>query len=75
MPSPTGSAQAAETPLRPLTLGSALKRAVLGIVILAVAMGGVAWLTYASIDQDLDQGATRAPVKATHTIADRPVRL
>lgn len=37
---------------RPVTLGWALRRAALGVVILAVAMGAVAWLTYASIDPD-----------------------
>jgi hypothetical protein len=49
-------------PLRPITLGWALKRALLGIAILAVAMGSVAWLTYASIDPALDDRAD-APVK------------
>ena len=47
-------------PLRPVTLGWALKRALLGIAILVVAMGSVAWLTYASIDPDLDRADTPA---------------
>jgi hypothetical protein len=42
--------------LRPVTLGWALKRALLGIAILVVAMGSVAWLTYASIDPNLERG-------------------
>jgi hypothetical protein len=41
----------------------------LGIVILIVAMGGVAWLMYASIDPDIDRaGAAEAaePAPAEH---------
>ena len=55
-------------PLRPVTLGWALKRALLGIAILVIAMGSVAWLTYASIDPTLETGTlpeaakTQAPV-------------
>ncbi len=37
---------------RRLTLGWALKRTILGIVILTVVIGGAAWLTYATIDPD-----------------------
>lgn len=40
--------------VRPVTLGWVVKRAMIGIAILLVAMGGLAWLTYASIDPDLD---------------------
>lgn len=40
--------------LRPITLKWVLKRSLAGIVILFVAMGALAWLTYASIDPDLD---------------------
>jgi hypothetical protein len=50
-------------PLRPVTLGWFLKRSLIGIAILMVTMGGLAWLTYASIDPDLD-GDT-APKSAT----------
>lgn len=46
--------------LRPVTLGWALKRALLGIAILVLAMGSVAWLTYASIDPNLDNDQPRA---------------
>lgn len=41
-------------PVQQVTLGWFLRRSLLGLVILAVAMGGLAWLTYASIDPDLD---------------------
>jgi hypothetical protein len=75
MPTTTGAAHAAEAPLQPITLGWALKRAVLGIVILAVAMGGVAWLTYASIDPELERGEVPKAVKATHTIPEQPLHL
>lgn len=40
--------------VRPVTWTWFLKRSLLGIAILLVAMGGLAWLTYASIDPDLD---------------------
>lgn len=53
-------------PLRPVTLGWALKRAVLGLAILAVAMGSVAWLTYASIDPDLDVERVDTPARPVH---------
>ena len=66
---------AATVPLRPITLGWALKRALLGIVILVVAMGGVAWLTYASIDPDLEQGDQAKTSKAMPTMGETQVRL
>lgn len=40
--------------LRPMTLKWVLKRSLAGFLILFVAMGALAWLTYASIDPDLD---------------------
>lgn len=42
------------TPVRPVTLGWVLRRSLIGVIILVVAMGGLAWLTYASIEPDLD---------------------
>jgi hypothetical protein len=59
-------------PARPVTLGWFLKRTLIGIAILMVAMGGLAWLTYASIDPDLD-GETGS--KAAGTTQHTPVRL
>lgn len=53
--------------LPPVTLGWFLKRTIVGIAILIVAMGGLAWLTYASIDPD-QEAAVTAP-------ADVPARL
>ena len=53
--------------LPPVTLGWFLKRTVVGIAILLVAMGSLAWLTYASIDPDADTTVT-AP-------ADVPARI
>jgi hypothetical protein len=54
-------------PARDVTLGWFVKRSLLGIAILLVAMGGLAWLTYASIDPTLDAEAATAaapsPVK------------
>jgi hypothetical protein len=56
--------------VRVVTLGWFLKRSIIGIAILMVAMGGLAWLTYASIDPNLD-GDTSATVQGH----DKPVRL
>jgi hypothetical protein len=44
----------------------------IGIAILMVAMGGLAWLTYASIDPDMDGDG--AP-KAAKALRDAPARL
>lgn len=57
-------------PARPMSAGWVLKRALLGFAILFVTMGAMAWLTYASIDPDLDSrpsGAakTNQPLRAT----------
>lgn len=57
---------------RPVTLGWVVKRTLIGIAILMVAMGGLAWLTYASIDPDLDGDAGS---KAAGTVHEAPVRL
>lgn len=50
--------------VRPVTLGWFLKRSLIGIAILMVAMGGLAWLTYASIDPDADGDAGPTSAKA-----------
>jgi hypothetical protein len=59
---------------RPMSLGWVLKRALLGIAILFVTMGGVAWLTYASIDPDLD-GRPNEAAKVTSPLQATEVRL
>ncbi|AHB50380.1 hypothetical protein W911_15435 [Hyphomicrobium nitrativorans NL23] len=56
--------------LPPVTLGWFLKRTLVGIAILMVAMGSLAWLTYASIDPDLDA----SPATANMPL-DAPARL
>lgn len=53
---------AQQTSLPPITAAWFLKRALVGIAILMVAMGGLAWLTYASIDPDADT-AVGAPLE------------
>ncbi len=58
--------------VRPVTLGWFLKRSLIGIAILLIAMGGLAWLTYASIDPDAD-GDT-APQSAK-TLREAPAGL
>jgi hypothetical protein len=40
--------------LSPISLGWFLKRTAIGIAILTVAISAMAWLTYASIDPQLD---------------------
>jgi hypothetical protein len=59
-------------PVRQVTLGWFFKRSLIGIAILLVAMGGLAWLTYASIDPNLDIDS--APT-AAKTHAEQPVRV
>lgn len=54
-------------PLRPVTLAWVLKRALVGIAILLVAMGGLAWLTYASIDPALDSDVEPRSAKTHHS--------
>lgn len=43
---------------RPVTLGWFLKRSLIGLAILMIAMGGLAWLTYASIDPVADEDSS-----------------
>jgi hypothetical protein len=61
-------------PAQPMSLGWVLRRALLGIAILFVTMGGVAWLTYASIDPDLD-GRPSEAAKVTTPLQATEVRL
>lgn len=58
--------------VRPVTLGWFLKRSLIGIAILMIAMGGLAWLTYASIDPDAD--GELAP-RAANALREAPVRV
>ncbi|MGQ0672778.1 MAG: hypothetical protein ACT4N2_07870 [Hyphomicrobium sp.] len=64
-----GAEDAAVLPMRTVTIGWALKRAMIGILILFVVVWGAAWLLYASIDRDLDdqagRSATGIPARAT----------
>ncbi|MGE0023301.1 MAG: hypothetical protein AB7S70_06695 [Hyphomicrobium sp.] len=62
---------------RPVTVGWFLKRSLLAVVILIVAMGGLAWLTYASIDPNTDIDAPPTAAKAAPDSAPRvtPVEL
>lgn len=64
-------------PLRPVTLAWVLKRSLVGIAILLVAMGGLAWLTYASIDPALDADDAPKSAKTHHDVhpAVTPVDL
>lgn len=57
--------------VRPVTLGWFLKRSLIGITILLVTMGGLAWLTYASIDPDSDGGTDPRSAKA---VREAPAR-
>ncbi len=57
----TNRAGSSCAPGAPCHIGVVSQRSLLGIAILLVAMGGLAWLTYASIDPKLDaEAATRA---------------
>jgi hypothetical protein len=61
--------------VRPVTLRWFLKRTLIGIAILLIAMGGLAWLTYASIDPDLDGDAAPRSAKAGREIPVHPAAL
>jgi len=52
-----------------VTLGWFLKRMLVGIAILLIAMGGLAWLTYASIDPDVDSDAA---AQSARTVREAP---
>lgn len=66
-----GAAPAQVEAVRPVTLGWFLKRSIIGIAILVVAMGGLAWLTYASIDPNGD--GLPAPAAAKEQVGGAPV--
>jgi hypothetical protein len=63
--------------VRRVTLGWFLKRSLIGIAILLVAMGGLAWLTYASIDPDGDGDLAPKAANATREVPARtsPIEL
>lgn len=50
----TPADQLPQVAFNPITLGWVLKRSAIGIAILTIAIGAMAWLTYASIDPQLD---------------------
>jgi hypothetical protein len=54
--------------VRPVTLGWFLKRSLIGLAILMIAMGGLAWLTYASIEPVADEDSPFS----SPTVPDRP---
>lgn len=58
--------------VRPVTVGWFLKRSLIGIAILMVAMGSLAWLTYASIDPTANDPF--GP-QATPAVREAPARL
>jgi hypothetical protein len=52
----------ATAPLNPMSFGWVMKRIALGVCILVLAVGSVAWLTYASIEQsDAQSPLSEAP--------------
>lgn len=56
----TGTGSVAETP-RLLDAKWALRRALLGLAILTVGIGSMAWLTHASIDPALETSSIEKP--------------
>ncbi len=65
----TPADQLPQVAFNPITLGWVLKRSAIGIAILTVAISAMAWLTYASIDPQLDaqtiEGEATTPATAT----------
>lgn len=68
-----GASAVQGTLVRPVTLGWFLKRSLIGIAILLIAMGGLAWLTYASIDPHADDNLAPKAAKATHEAPARSI--
>lgn len=56
--------------LPPVTIGWFVRRTIVGIAILMVAMGSLAWLTYASIEPD--EGSSSSTATAP---SERPAQL
>lgn len=54
-------ASAVATPPRLLDAKWALRRALLGLVILTLGVGSLAWLTHASIDPSLETSSINRP--------------
>lgn len=65
MSSESRSAEAADVhAVRLMTLGWVVKRALLGFFLVMLAMGSVAWLTYASMEPATDQSESeQTPIK------------
>ncbi len=59
----------ATKPRHGATLGWALRRAALGLLILTIAVGTFAWLLYATIDPDPAEAGQNATQNATMTQA------
>lgn len=59
----------------------ALRRTLMGLAILAITVGGAAWLLYAAIDPDIDANAdaraslAKPPVAVTGSTTTGPQRL
>lgn len=73
----TGDPSVAEVVVRPVTLAWFLRRAVMAIVILCVAISSVAWLMHASIDTSAEAvTATRdvAPAKQSEPVSTSSIR-
>ena len=51
---------AAALPTRPVTIGWALKRMLMGLLIMFIVIWGAAWLLYSSIDPNLESEAANA---------------
>lgn len=69
------AAAAQDTLARPVTLRWFLKRSLIGIAILMVAMGGLAWLTHASIDPDGDGSLEPRAAKATRAAEPQAAQI
>lgn len=51
----------------------ALHRALMGIAILAISIGGAAWLLYAAIDPDVEASGEAAATLRNTTIVEAPL--
>lgn len=60
---------------QPITLRWVLQRSIMGILILTVVISAMAWLTYASIDPQLDAQTIEGETAPTTDVTPVNVRL
>ena len=71
----TPADQLPQVAFNPITLGWVLKRSAIGIAILTIAISAMAWLTYASIDPQLDAQTIEGELNPSSAVMSVNLRL